>query len=191
MSWVGIDYGSKVAGTTVICQQTNNSLTLECSTKGQDADKMILSFCDIHQPTKVFLDAPLSLPLAYFDQGDNYFYRLCDKELKAMSPMFLGGLTARAMSLKSKLVKLGIEVFETYPGGLVKILPILSDHYNKKEKPSDQLLSLLTQLTNYHLGVSITNYHQVDSILAWYSGYRYDLSNHKSIGDPMEGVIII
>ena len=40
----GIDYGSKMAGTTVIAFEQNNKVVLIGSRENQDADQMILDF---------------------------------------------------------------------------------------------------------------------------------------------------
>lgn len=88
---LGIDYGSKLAGTTAICYQEGDALTIIQSEKKQDADRFINDTVESLKPEQIFIDAPLSLPAAYFGNGDDYFYRDCDRQLKAMSPMFLGG----------------------------------------------------------------------------------------------------
>ena len=142
----GIDYGSKLAGTTVVTYDKDGKLYQKSSAKKQDADRMILSWVQSLKPDFVFIDAPLSLPAAYFGKGENYFYREADIELKAMSPMFLGGVTARAISLKKQIEAEGVEVFETYPGGLVRSKPELKAHYNKKDKHT--IPDMLQQVSN-------------------------------------------
>ena len=104
---IGIDYGAKLAGTTAICFEQSGQLKIWQSEKKKDADKFVQESIKQLQPTTVFIDAPLSLPLAYFGEGENYFYRECDKILKGMSPMFLGGLTARAMRLAKPYTRNG------------------------------------------------------------------------------------
>ena len=88
----GIDYGSKLAGTTVITYDIDRVLYQLQSDKKSDADKFVLNHVTDLKPDAIYLDAPLSLPKAYFGEGDDFFYRKGDKELRAMSPMFLGGL---------------------------------------------------------------------------------------------------
>lgn len=116
---LGVDYGSKLAGTTAVCYlYSEGNAAFLSSRKGEDADKMLLDFVLKHGPANLFLDAPLSLPLAYFQgtaHGTDFFYRQCDRQLGAMSPMFLGGLTARAIKLSFELKNVGASVFETYP----------------------------------------------------------------------------
>lgn len=188
----GIDYGSKLAGTTVITFNIKNTLFQKSSTKKEDADAMIRQAVIELMPSSVFIDAPLSLPKAYFGKGEDYFYREADKALKAMSPMFLGGLTARAIQLTKFINSLEVEVLETYPGALTRSIPELKKCYNKKDKVTiplvlEQIESLLGHIKIENAPV---NYHQVDSILAWYSGYRHQKGEAFKVGNMEEGIII-
>ena len=187
---IGIDYGSKLAGTTALAYELNGKLIILQSQKNKDADAFILQELEKINVTKVFLDAPLSLPLAYYGQGDNYFYRACDKELKAMSPMFLGGLTARAMKLKAQLLPKNFEVMECYPKALVHHYPDLKALYLKKNLSG---LDAFVDQLKIHLPLDIPvikNWHQVDALMAWWTGYRHTLNNAIEIGNPQEGLII-
>lgn len=189
----GIDYGSKLAGTTVITHVDDNDHLVQVSSKKrQDADQMLLDYIKTQEFTAIYIDAPLSLPNALLGTGSNYFYRLADNELRAMSPMFLGGLTARAIQLRDKLSRLGVQCHEVYPGGLVRQV-IGKEHYTKKDKAA--LLPFLRRLSTQlpiHIDPSLfDSWHAVDSVLAWYSGYRHQSSEHISFGDPQEGLIMI
>ena len=143
-SFVGIDYGSKTSGNTVICYHDGQVIHFYDADK-KDADLFILdwitnrqsvlneSTTDIDPINTVFLDAPLSLPAVYHSRAgfSNYHYRQCDVALKAMSPMFLGGLTARAMELKHHLKdKANVETYEVYPKAIAQRL--VSNDYHKK-----------------------------------------------------------
>jgi len=119
---MGIDYGAKKAGTTAICYQEGNRLFTSLSVKGADADDFCFQQIERLRPEFIMIDAPLSLPDAYFGKGDDFFYRQCDRELNAMSPMFLGGLTARAMRLADQLKSRQMLVYETYPRALASEL---------------------------------------------------------------------
>lgn len=187
-NWVGIDYGSKLAGTTVIAYIKDKQLHTIQSEKKKDADAWLQEQITLLQPEFIMLDAPLSLPLAYFGGGDNYFYRACDKATSAMSPMFLGGLTARAMRLCSQWTD--AKVIETYPGYLARKILDISD-YNKKVAYNGQLDQLLTDLIDVDIYELPTNWHQVDAILCWYSGSRYYSQESQVFGDENEGVIIV
>jgi len=186
----GIDYGSKLAGTTVITYEQNNSLHQISSDKKQDADKLILDSAIAQQPDNIYIDAPLSLPAAYFGKGDNYHYRSADKELSAMSPMFLGGLTARAMALKAKLVAIDISVYETYPGAYVRSNAALKEVYSKKDvKCIPACIEALDPLIPFDFP-TIETTHQLDSLIAWFGGYRHISHEAVVVGYKDEGVII-
>jgi predicted nuclease with RNAse H fold len=108
----GIDFGKKLSGNTVICEKNGDLTRFYRASKDTDADKFITGLIKDVRPEIIFIDAPLSLPAAYHDSENyqDYFYRLCDRQLKAMSPMFLGGLTARAIKMKTEVEKLGIDI---------------------------------------------------------------------------------
>jgi predicted nuclease with RNAse H fold len=115
----GIDYGSKLAGTTAVAwlDTVTQAIAITCSLKGKDADVFLYDCLVKLNPACVFIDAPLSLPGVYSLGGayTDHFFRQADKQLQAMSPMFLGGLTARAIKLKKELNAISVPVFETYP----------------------------------------------------------------------------
>ncbi len=188
----GIDYGSKLAGTTVITYNRNGELYQRSSKKKEDADQVIIDAVEELKPSSIYIDAPLSLPAAYFDKGKDYFYRRADKELKAMSPMFLGGLTARAMKLKASITSQDIAIHEVYPGALVRSMPALNEHYDKKNHSNLETLTKIIEslLGDIHIAASVTNLHQIDSILAWYSGFRHQKGMAVEVGHRDEGVII-
>jgi len=187
---LGIDYGSKLAGTTAICYQQGKELIVIQSEKKRDADAFVKEVVQQLEPTKIFIDAPLSLPGVYFGKGEDYFYRACDREIRAMSPMFIGGLTARAIKLTRELEKNGVACFESYPSGLVKELEELQSDYNKKSMVNTKLIKILEELTNRTIK-SVGNYHQIDAVLCWYIGMRYLSGTAKVIGDKDEGQIFV
>ena len=194
MIWVGIDFGSKLAGTTVIAFAKKEQIHFLQSKKKQDADQMISTFLEKEKPNRVFIDAPLSLPKVYRKPTDidDFFYREADRDLKAMSPMFLGGLTARAMRLVAQNQKLiEVEFFEAYPGFLAKCLHLSKLEYKKE---AQYLKPLTDQITDYYdltLAKMPANWHQFDALLAYISGLRYRQGQHLTFGDPDEGLIII
>lgn len=190
--WAGIDYGSKLAGTTVICCVfDDDSARFYSSEKGKDADVFVLETLTKLEVDLVFLDAPLSLPAKYFGNGESYFYRLCDTQLKAMSPMFLGGLTARAIQLKDQLNDKGIKVQETYPAALVRILEIEGYFKKKGLQPLDEFITNLAKICPLKLASKITNWHHADAFLAAFSGYRFQNNQANIYGNPDEGVIVV
>jgi len=186
----GIDFGSKKAGTTVICFAHEQVIDFKQSMKDEDADKMLMDKLRQQKPKLIMIDAPLSLPIAY-NKIDNhipdFFYRQCDKTLKAMSPMFLGGLTARAIQFRHKAIALGVHVLETYPAAQARNLGW--DQY--KKQPCQHLAREASDQFAVKLKDNIENHHQLDALLAYIAGIRYINNKHQTIGDSEEGVIII
>jgi uncharacterized protein len=120
IDFIGIDFGAKAAGTTAICHRERGLFHFQRSAKGDDADAWLLERVCSMAPQAVYMDAPLSLPGAYFCKGNDHFFRKADRLVGGMSPMFLGGLTARAIRLAEAWRKEGIEVHEVYPAGLIR-----------------------------------------------------------------------
>ena len=191
----GIDYGSKLAGTTVIAiLLEDQTIELIQSKKKQDADAFVLEQCQKYPIKQVFLDAPLSLPGVYTDSNtyDDYFYRKGDKLLKAMSPMFLGGLTARAMKLKAQLISQQIEVIEIYPAQLARLLDLTNLNYKKEKEAIPAVLEKIVEAFSFHSTFpNCQNWHQVDALLALHSGWRYLNRQHEVYGDMAEGAIVV
>lgn len=189
---VGIDYGAKLAGTTAISWNHHGVLYWECSSKKQDADKWLHEILGSIGPDLVFIDAPLSLPGVYTGKGEDYFYREGDKTLGAMSPMFLGGLTARAIKFKNQMEKNGSQVYETYPARLVQKFEYLSTHYQKKSKTHlPEFLALFKKVLPFPLKLEPDSWHVVDALLAWIGGYRFDKGVAEKYGNQEEGIIWI
>lgn len=190
MKIAGIDYGSKLAGTTVICFMDDSLLHTTQVLKGKDADAWLLTQLVDLGITEVYIDAPLSLPAAYYGEGEDYHYRASDKALQAMSPMFLGGLTARAMKLKTMLIHQNIPCKEVYPGGTVRTTEALRQVYNKKVlTTTPAMIECLNTVLPYPIAIKPTNYHQIDSILCWYIGWKYNQNKAKPYGNNEEGLI--
>ncbi|MBO3698554.1 DUF429 domain-containing protein [Roseivirga sp. E12] len=189
---IGIDFGSKLAGTTVIAYQKDGLIYFEKSIKNQDADQMIIEFVREQKPQMVGIDAPLSLPGVYTNlKGyEDYHYRLCDKELKAMSPMFLGGLTARAIKLKDQLSVEGVQVFETYPVQTGGGLGLKEFGYRSKASDYNAMLQVLGK-RGFQLAPEskVETSHDLDSVLALMAIHNMSTANEKRSGDPNEGLI--
>lgn len=192
MNFAGIDFGAKTAGTTSICWQDKEKLFFAQSSKGKDADEFLLQHIRQLHLKAIYIDAPLSLPSAYFGKGDNFSHRECDVLLNAMSPMFLGGLTARAIRLRYMLSLENIVVNEVYPSALVRSNDILKAYYDKKSKTAlDVFSSAFIKLSPIYPVQPPDNWHQADSWLAWYSGYRHMNNIHTVYGSINEGIIIV
>ncbi|MDZ4682547.1 MAG: DUF429 domain-containing protein [Saprospiraceae bacterium] len=188
----GIDYGAKLAGTTAVAWIQDGSLQFVSSSKGKDADAFLLSWAKEYQPARLFLDAPLSLPGKYrgLADCDDYFYRLADKELHAMSPMFLGGLTARAMKLTACLQAEGAEVIETYPGHLARLLDLAALGYKKNKANLPTVAAALSRLLSCTIP-DLPDWHHIDAVLALLSGSRHQQGIAHTFGRVEEGVIVV
>jgi predicted nuclease with RNAse H fold len=189
---VGIDYGNKYAGTTVICYNSRHKIKFVQSSKNADADSFLLNELAYLHPDLIMIDAPLSLPGVYWLGSDykDHFFRSCDLELKAMSPMFLGGLTARAISLIKKMN--GTEVKETYPRKLVDILQLPDTQYKHSKQDLGSFAVQLQAISGVIINeAQITSWHHVDAFLAFLSGLRYLEENNQKYGIPEEGVIVV
>jgi len=185
-TWIGVDYGSKYSGNTALCYGNLQNINIFQVLKTADADAYILDFVVQNRPDFMMLDAPLSLPWAYYNSAySDFMYRQADRALNAMSPMFLGGLTARAIALKRKIEP--IPVFETYPAALIKHLDIKT--YPKKKAPITQ--NFIDEL-GFKINIDLPkfdNMHQVDAFLAWYSGFRKQNNATQKYGNALEGLI--
>jgi len=194
-STFAIDYGSKLAGTTVAVQGDPNAATpllFHASAKKQDADAMITELLAEHTSVTIFLDAPLSLPGVYqkLPGFDDYHLRRGDRELGAMSPMFLGGLTARAMRLAAENPH-GVW-HETYPAAQAKRLELPKDQYKKTADALPTLTAKLAKLTSSPFDAADVNtWHHFDALLAWLTAERHARGEAISHGDPAEGVVIV
>lgn len=197
MKLAGIDFGAKLAGTTVVCTIDDlGSLNFLSSEKKQDADIFLINSLELINPHLIAMDAPLSLPAIYSDQksSGSFFYRLADIETGAMSPMFLGGLTARAMQLQAHLKAAKMDIIEAYPAFLAKLLKF-PDAYKKENQAIEICFDQVKQHLNT-FGIEIhsqsplpQNWHEFDALLALTTAIRFHFKQAKSYGHPTEGLI--
>ena len=181
-----------MAGTTAVALLEGEKVEVRISEKGRSADDFILRIIEEHNPLLVAIDAPLSLPGIYNEPEtyDDYFYRKGDKELGAMSPMFLGGLTARAIKIRDHLIGRGIKVIETYPSQLAKKFTLHQFGYRDKDR-LQECTEKLTSLVPWKLPEGICTWHELDAMLALWSANRLLDGNSEVYGDPGEGQIYI
>lgn len=198
MVTIGIDLGAKQAGTTVICALSGNRCSVTRSVLGQDADAFLRRTIEEAHPELVGIDAPLSLPGVYrgIEGYTDYFYRRADRTLRAMSPMFLGGLTARAIALKDRLVTKGIRVVEVYPAGLIRATSDIYSEYQRLKKapkgkaPHDFLLRLAEQY-NAPPPPAISTGHELDAYLALITCVRVARGEAQAVGSAEEGLVML
>ena len=192
---MGVDYGAKLAGTTAAAMVVAGSLQVRQSPRGQDADVWLQHLIREWQPAVVYLDAPLTLPKVYslphYLPDADFFYREADREVQAMSPMFLGGLTARAIRLRTQLAARGVAVLETYPSQLAMLLFPELHGYKKDLAKLPAFTGALQGQLIHELKESPQSWHQFDALLAWLSGYRHSQGQSLLYGDPREGRIIV
>lgn len=173
-----------MAGTTAIASLSDNWITLTSCPKGQDADAWIENHVLTIQPSIIAIDAPLTLPSGLMGLGADFHLRLADRLCGAMSPMFLGGLTARAMAMKATSKGIGIWI-ETYPSWIAKMRSncLRTDHG-----------TIMAWLQGIWPTVALpqpVDQHQVDALLALSAAEQLRRSTSLRYGDPREGVIII
>lgn len=189
---LGIDYGSKTSGFTAAASYSSKGVVdVYQSEKGKNADAWLLDLTQELKPKFIAIDAPLSLPGVYRNPRsfDNYHYRECDRKTGAMSPMFLGGLTARAMQLTSKLKSLGMEsIIETYPKMVCSTLGLDMTRY-KKDAGYLQELNFSDYLTETRVRDTIKNWHQWDALMALYACVKHQKGTASTLGNPKEGII--
>ena len=152
-----------------------------------------MSLFQEYQFNVIGIDAPLSIPgaLKGLDGFSNYHYRVADIEAKAMSPMFLGGLTARAIELKDQIERLYFsKVIEVYPKLAAQNLRLQMTRYKKDRGYLEECLAIVTENVHWLIDQSqITNWHQFDALLALMSTEKFTRNTCSCIGNKAEGLI--
>lgn len=193
-TFIAIDLGGKSNGNTAACYNIENKIHFLNFAGVKDAYAFLIKTIIDQKINLVFIDAPLTLPGVYKNlKGySNFHKRHCDVELKAMSPMFLGGFTANSMELYNQLTAKKIKVIEVYPKALVNHLNI--EGYSKKLKIKE-LNTIVHQVMNHLPDFKLVNapvsLHELDALLAWLSGYRYHKKIHQEYGKKEEGIIVV
>jgi predicted nuclease with RNAse H fold len=186
---VGIDLGARHAGTTVVCVRQRGLFIFERTAKGEDVDDWLEERIRHWAPEAIYIDAPLSLPGVYFGKGDDHFFRRADRLAGGMSPMFLGGLTARAIRLAGQWRARGIEVHEVYPAALIR------HEWDYLRIPSGRAIpphKLRLMAGMFALPPPVAkDRHEADAWLCWLSGHRHRSGRAKVIGDQEEGAILV
>jgi predicted nuclease with RNAse H fold len=193
-SFCGLDFGARTAGTTVLVWNGRDGrLHLRACPRQTDADTWLDKLLLPSPPRLLAIDAPLSLPRAYIqlpekDEPD-FFFRIADRQAGAMSPLFLGGLTARAIAFAYRLRQKGCTVLETFPRlvatrRLPESLQVRYRHDNPEAFAQD-----LSALLPLPCAEPLTSWHDVDALLAWWTAWRYVHHQAAAVGDPEEGQI--
>ncbi|MFN3952373.1 MAG: hypothetical protein ACK4KT_08235 [Thermaurantimonas sp.] len=190
----GVDFGSRYAGTTVIAVYEPRKIYFLSCKKEEDADTFVEQSALHFVPDYLFLDAPLSLPGLYtgLTGCEDYFYRKADIQCGAMSPMFLGGLTARAIRLRDKLAVKGIPVIETYPKLLAQELQLTNLGYKKEKSHLLTCRYKLVEIFNPSIEINcsdVDSWHHLDALLALMSAMKYVSNVATALGQEEEGLI--
>ncbi|WP_421752864.1 DUF429 domain-containing protein [Croceimicrobium sp.] len=192
----GIDYGSKLSGNTVIAiYQEPNIFFMEVEAK-VDADQFIRNAVAHFEPELVFIDAPLSLPGVYrhLSGFQDYHFRKADRDTQAMSPMFLGGLAARAIELKSELESSKVKVLETYPKLMAQRFDLKTLGYKGSKTALKDCIAKVRSCMRPSIQVKSTDiksWHHLDALLALMSALSYHCGDYRCFGDEREGLIYI
>lgn len=138
----------------------------------------------------VAIDAPLSLPKGRESlEKLGPHFRECDLMLRQKGirffPATLGPmrvLTKRAMALKESLTKLGIEVIETFPGGLYDLLGV-----RRRDKRG-----IVDLFKGFGLDLEERAYKQdeLDAVACLLSGLRY-LNSQAVVFEGSDGTIFV
>lgn len=197
----GVDLGGKRSGTTALCVLEDGAVTTLQAPRGLDGHAWLNNHIIARKITYVFMDAPLSLPGVYAGLKDfrDYHFRKADKLLGAMSPLFLGGLTASAMELAAAWQQEGITTLEVYPSALVKHLQ-LQDYYRPQYLTRTKMSDFIRKFKRHpetrkyfeglrwKISQSISP-HEADAILCLLSGLRYLSGEAQAYGIEEEGLI--
>lgn len=185
---IGIDFGSKKSGFTAVALYKNGRVEMLQAAKNKDADDFLKGVVEANAPTVIGIDAPLSLPgaLQGLDGFENFHMRKADLDAGAMSPMFLGGLTARAMEFAHWCRRQGISVYETYPKLVAQQLNLDMNRYKKDPGYMNEAEAAILKGKDKKVA---SNWHQIDALLALEAALKIDEKCANSLGNELEGVI--
>lgn len=122
-------------------------------------NREIIELVESLNPDIILIDSPLSYKEPYRDI-ERELYNRGFRPLP-LSMKYMKVLTYRAMKLKEIFENMNIEVFETFPRAIEKILNI--NYLNYKEK--------------------FRNKHIYDSFLCYIAGYYYSINKYEIIGN--------
>ena len=116
-----------------------------------------------------------------------------DLQSHAMSPMFLGGLTARAIQWAHLAQQRGTAIIEAYPKLVAQHLALDMRRYKKDasylEAATGVVKAHLNELTSLSTLPTPLNWHQFDAVLALCTAVRFSQGKAVPLGDKEEGVL--
>jgi predicted nuclease with RNAse H fold len=192
----GINYGSKLCGNTVIAILNINKIYFLHVDADTDADEFIVNATNHFKPDVVFLNAPLSLPARCCGKkGNDFHFRKADVAIKAISPMFLGGVAARAMELKARLEESkGTKVYETHTKTQACNYKLIEEGYKKDDANLIACRNTLKEKLSPQLFFDcqdIKTWEHLDAMLSLFSAMRFVMGHADTYGDTKEGLIYI
>ena len=168
----------------------------------------LLAFLEVHRPSLIAIDAPLSLPLGLDCLEEthpcpptmNHKGRAAEQELARMhigcffttKRSIIKTLIYRGIEIQRDLVDKGYQVIEVYPYATKVIL--FGDKIPPKNSPRgvaflrDRLLELVGGFTPHVEGL---NHDKCDAVLAAYTAYLHHGDQTDSLGIPEEGHIVV
>ena len=193
----GIHFGSKLAGNTVISLMKQNKIYFFDVDEDVDADVFIYNAAKHFNPDVIFINAPLSIPGAFKDVCgcQDYEYREADKKVKSISPMIIGGITARAMRLKDKLeAELSTKVYETNSKAQANNYELLAKGYKNKSLNLVTCRNHISEQLNNRLMFrcqDIKTWDHLDAMLSLVTAMRFISGQALPYGNTEEGLIYV
>lgn len=184
MILVGIDLGGRTTGKTALSfldtdlNEIKNYSREYISERCGKSDKEFIRFVESFNADIIGIDAPLSLPDF---KSENYLYRNCDKKLKALSPMTLGEITARAIHIKENLSCK--DIFEVYPKTLLELHKINHKGYKRDQNLQNFIWSFLKDYYDLKFPNIEMNEDNLDSILAVLILYHFYNKKYEIVND--------
>ena len=206
MNFVGMDLTTSPKKKTA-CAVLDADLRLQDRVLlGSDED--IVAFIEVHRPTLVAIDAPLSLPLGLCCLEETCSCqplssrkgRQCERELSALGigcyyttkRSIIKGMVYRGISLKADLERQGRTVIEVYPyASKLRLFGLLP---RKTTVAGRQALQALLQRLIPSVPSpqeDLLSHDALDALLAAYTGFLYDCGGTEALGDPSEGLLHI
>lgn len=190
MKLLGIDLGGRTTGKTSLALLDFKSgkmihfsrelISKECG----KSDELLIKFIEELKPEFIGIDAPLSLP--DFKSG-NYLYRSYDKKLKALSPMTLGEITARAIHLKESLSCRN--VCEVYPKTILELYDLNHKGYKRNIDKQNKIWNFIRDKYDLNFPEIELNEDNLDSILALLIVFHYKIGKFKNVNDEVPFII--
>ena len=168
----------------------------------------LLGLLEVHKPTLVAVDAPLSLPLGLdcleeshlCTSSLNHKGRLSEQELARMNigcffttkRSIIKSLIYRGVELQRELVNSGYQIIEVYPYATKVIL--FGDKIPPKNSArglaflKEKLYPLISGLDMY---MDALDHNRCDALLAAYTAFLHSDNQTDSLGIPEEGYTVV